>query len=186
MRTWRRDLTQLLGYGPIEPERIATAGRTRVVLLCAGLITAEQRHSFALPLPLGLAATTEWRRLTVTLGWFSPINAGSRLHRQARLCFSPPDDMLGGARRQADAAAAKMGTVQHEIFEGTRALAFSDGEAAQVHVDYRADAGQLEGPVRYGLAVSIEMAESVRADIHAQIRQALRAEVRSRSQVPAR
>lgn len=185
-QTSRRDLTQLLGYGPIEPGRIATAGRERAVLLGAGLINAEQRHSFLLPLPAGLAATTEWRRLTITLGWLSPINSRSRLHRQARLWFTPPDGNLGGTRQQADANAVKMGTVQHEVFEGQRALAFSDGATVQVHVDCRVDAGRLTDPVRYGLAVSIEMAETVKADIHDQVRQELRAEVRARSQVLTR
>lgn len=185
-QTSRRDLTQLLGYGPIDPERIATASRERAVLLGAGIINAEQRHSFSLPLPAGLAATTEWRRLTITLGWLSPINSRSRLHRQARLWFTAPEGNLGGTRQQADANAVKMGTVQHEVFEGQRGLAFSDGATCQVHVDCRVDAGRLTDPVRYGLAVSIEMAEAVKADIHHQVRQALRTEVRARSQVVAR
>jgi hypothetical protein len=67
-----------------------------------------------------------------------------------------------------------MGTLQHEIFGGRRALAFASGDAVQVNVDCRIDAGRVTTPVRYGLAVSIEMATTVRADIDAELRQALR------------
>jgi hypothetical protein len=185
-RRWRREVTQLIGYGRLQPDRVATAARHRVVLLGAGSITDKQRHTFSLPLPPGLATTTEWRRLTITLGWFSPINPRTRIHRQARLRFSPPEGHLGGERTEADANAARMGTLQHEIFEGRRALAFASGDAVQVNVDCRIDAGRVTTPIRYGLAVSIEMATTVRADIHAELRQALRAEVRTRAQVAPR
>ncbi len=158
-RSWRRDLTQLLGYGPVDPERLGTAATNRAVLIGAGTIAADGRNTFSLPLPAALAATTEWRRLTITLGWLSPIVSSSRVHRQARLWFSPPDGLFGGARQQADANAVKMGTVQHEVFEGDSALAFARGATAQVHVDCRADGGAMDEPVRYGLAVSIEMAQ---------------------------
>jgi hypothetical protein len=184
--TWRRDITQILGYGAVEPTRVATAARTRVVLLGAGSIIDKQRQTFRLPLPPALAASTEWRRLTITLGWFSSINPRSRQYRQARLRFSPPNGALGGDRSEADFNAVRMGTLQHEIFEGRRALAFTAGAAAEVHVDCRVDAGRLAAPVRYGLAVSIEMSTSVRVDIHAQVQQALRADVRARTQVAPR
>ena len=185
-RSARRDMTQVLGYGSVVPEHVATAARTRVVLLGAGSISAGQRNKFNLPLPAGLAATTEWRRLTITLGWISPINARSWVHRQARLRFNPPDGQLGAERTQADTYAARMGTLQHEIFEGRAALAFAAGDSVQVYVDCRVDAGRIAGPVRYGLAVSIEMAPTVRVDIHAQMQQGLRAEVRARAQVAPR
>jgi len=46
----RRDISQLLGYGAIDAERIVTAATNRVLLLGAGSITADQRQTFALPL----------------------------------------------------------------------------------------------------------------------------------------
>ncbi len=185
-RRARRELTQMLGYGAVDPTRVATAARTRVVLIGAGSIAANQRNTFVLPLPAGLAATTEWRRLTVTLAWLSPINPRSRKHRQARLWFSPPDQGLGVKRTQAVDFAARNGTLQHEILEGRNALAFAAGDSVRVEVDCKVDAGRLSAPVRFGLAVSIEMATSVHVDIHAQVQQGLRVEVRQRTQVAAR
>ena len=53
----RRDLSQLLGYGAVEPERVVSATTSRVLLLGAGSIGADQRHTFTLPLPPSLAVT---------------------------------------------------------------------------------------------------------------------------------
>lgn len=177
--TTRRDLSQILGYGAVDPTRVATASRTRVVLLGAGSISDAQRHRFFLPLPLSLASTTEWRRLTITLGWLSPVNTRTQRHRMARLHFQPPQDELGVRRAEADHHAVRHGTVQHEILEGRSAVAFAAGDGLNIDVDCRIDAGRIDTPVRYGLAVSLELATTVRIDVHAEVRQALRERVRA-------
>lgn len=176
--TERRDITQMLGYGAVDPRNVASASRTRVVLLGAGSITKDQRHQFRFPVPTALAATTDWRRLTVTLAWFSPVNTRSQRHRMARLSFQPPQDMLGVKRMQAQHQAVRRGTVQHEVLEGAAAVAFAVGDALTIDVDCRVDAGKLDAPVRYGIAVSLEVAATVQADVHAQVREQLRARVR--------
>lgn len=176
----RREITQLLGYGPVDPDRVASASRTRVMLLGAGSITDGERHSFRFPLPAALAATTAWRRLTITLGWLSPVNTRTQRHRMARLRFQPPQTQMGVTRRQANHDRVVRGTVQHEVLEGTDAVAFTAADALAIDVDCRVDVGKLERPVRYGLAASVEMATTVRADIHAQVRQQL--QVRQRQQ----
>ena len=180
----RRDLTQLLGYGAVDPERIATASRTRVVLLAAGSITGDQRHQFAFPVPQAVASTTEWRRLTITLGWLSPVNTRTQRHRMARLSFRPLQAELGVSRTDADYNAVRRGTIQHEILEGRAAVAFIANQRLAINVDCRIDAGRISAPIRYGLAVSLEMASTVRADVHAQIRQAL--QIQLREQIGAR
>ena len=176
----RRDLTQLLGYGAVDPARVATAARTRVVLLGAGSIMGNQRQQFAFPLPPSLRSTTDWRRLTITLGWLSPVNARSQRHRMARLLFQPPQDELGVARTDAHHSAARKGTIQHEILEGRAAIAFTNDQALAIEVDCRIDAGRISAPIRYGLAVSLELATTVRADVHAEIKQGLRVQLRDR------
>jgi hypothetical protein len=178
--TARRDLTQLLGYGAVDPARVATATRLRAVLIGAGSIAADQRHRFVFPLPLSLASTTDWRRLTVTLGWLSPVNTRSRRHRMARLSFQPPQSELGVTRTDADSNAVRKGTIQHEVLEGRAAVAFTDGQSLAVDVDCRIDAGTVDVPVRYGLAMSLELASTVRADIHAEIRQRLQVQLHER------
>jgi len=179
----RRELTRIMGYGPVRAERIATAERTRVVLLGAGSISKDQRHSYAFPLPPSLAATTEWRRLTITLAWLSPINVHSQKYRMARLWFTPSKDDLAVAPVEADANAVLKGTVQHQVLEGTAAAGYVAGSNLAIDVDCRVDAGSLPNPVRYGLAASLEVAASVAVDLHAEVRAQAQAAARTRAQV---
>lgn len=177
----RRQISQLLGYGAVDVDRVVSPSSTRVLLLGAGSISADQRHTFMLPLPPSLAATTEWRRLTITLGWISEVNTRTRRHRMARLAFHPPGQPLGVDRTEAEYWAARNGTVQHEILEGDRAVAFADGDALEINIDCRVDAGRLSAPVRYGLAATLEVAATIRADIHAEVRQQLQIRLRAQS-----
>jgi Subtilase family len=186
----RRELTRLLGYGPVHPERIATAERARVMLLGAGSISKNQRHSFQFPLPADLSASTEWRRLTITLGWISPVSVRTQKYRMARLRFAAPRDDLAIAPVEADANAITKGTIQHQVLEGSSVAAFARGTNLSIDVDCRGELERFPGPVRYGLAASLEVSPEVQIDVHAQVRNSLQTEVRERAraqaQVPAR
>lgn len=174
----RRELTRLMGYGPLRPERLATAEGHRVLLVGAGTIGKDKRHAFRLPLPDALSATREWRRLTITLAWLSPVNVRAQKYRMARLRFSDPRDQLGVAPVEADHNAVLKGTVQHQVFEGTDVVAFVSGSDLVIDVDCRVDAGPLPSPVRYGLAASLEVAAATRIEVHQQVRERLRQAVR--------
>ncbi|MCY4458723.1 MAG: S8 family peptidase [Acidimicrobiaceae bacterium] len=180
----RQQLTQILGYGIVRSARAISAEKNRVVLLGAGSIVCDQRHTFRFPLPDSLSASTEWRRLTITLGWLSPVDVRSQKYRMARLWFSPPCDDLNVKRTEAYHHAVRNGTVQHEVLEGTDATTYVKGTELSIAVDCRSDAGKLRSSVRYGLAVSLEVGPQVRSDIYNQIRSRLRAQVRDR--VPVR
>lgn len=184
----RRELTRLLGYGPVREERLASADRVRVVLLGAGSINKDQRYTYRFPLPRSLSAARDWRRLTITLGWISPINVRSQKYRMARLYFTPPLDELALRPVEADHAAVLKGTVQHQVLEGEEAVAFVDGTDLVIDIDCRADAGSFPSPVRFGLAASLEVAANVQIDVHAEVLSTLRQEVRqrARAQVPTR
>ena len=69
--------------------------------------------------------------------------------------------VLAPSRQNADWQTVKRGTVQHEVFEGQRAEPFIDGEVIEIKVNCREDAGKIQNPVAYGLAVSLEVAEGV-------------------------
>ena len=174
----RRTASPLLGYGPIDPERSVSARTNRALLLGANSITAGQRHTFSFPLPPSLAATTDWRRLTISLAWLSPVNTRSRRHRLARLSFDPPCETVGAERVNADWQASRKGTLQHEILEGDAALAFAAGSALVINVDCRID-GAADTPVRYGIAATLELGATVQTDIHNEIRQQLQTRLRA-------
>jgi hypothetical protein len=59
-------------------------------------------------------------------------------------------------------------------------------QSLTIDVDCRIDGGRIDAPVRYGIAVSLEVATSVRADIHAETSQALQVQVRDRLAAQAR
>ncbi|WP_235718542.1 hypothetical protein [Mycolicibacterium goodii] len=71
--------------------------------------------------------------------------------------------------------------MQHEILEGQRAVAFATGDALEINVDCRVDAGRLAAPVRYGLAATLEVAPTIRIDIHHEVRQQLQIRLRTRT-----
>lgn len=179
----RAQLTQLLGYGPVDVARLGTADRVRAVLIGTGAIGKDKRHTFEFPLPPSLSTTTWWRRLTITLAWLSPINCRSQRHRMARLSFTPPDQDLRVTRTDGEWHAVRRGTVQHEVLEGEEAVVFDDGKTMTIHVDCRVDAGSLAGQVvRYALVASIEVREEVVIDLHEEVATRLRARIRPRAQ----
>lgn len=181
----RRGITQLIGYGPVDNERLGAAASNRAVLIGAGSISADQRHQLAFPIPAALARTTDWRRLTLTLAWISPTNPRTLKHRMARLSFDGHTKDRGLGREEGEANTVKKGTVQHEVFEGARAWPFLQGDTLAVDVDCKVD-GDLERPVRYALVASLEVRTTVQADIHAQVRQTLREQVQQRLTARAR
>jgi hypothetical protein len=135
-----------------------------------GQLYDGEAHVFSLPLPPSLGSRPEWRRLTVTLAWLSPISASIQKYRNASLWFEMSNNGLAPTRSDADWRAVRRGTVQHEVFEGQRAEPFIDGEVIEIKVNCREDAGKIQNPVAYGLAVSLEVAEGVDIAVYNEIR----------------
>jgi hypothetical protein len=88
---------------------------------------------------------------------------------------------FGGGRLESDNNMARKGSCQHEIFEGTSALAFDDGDAWTIDIDCRDDALPSISPIRYGLVVSVEVAPTTSELIHDEIRDGLRVRQRARA-----
>ena len=176
---------RLLGYGEVEPARSLAGTEKRVLLLGWDSISADEGHEYLLPLPPSLASVRYKRRLTVTLGWISPVNLRHRAYRQAALFLDLPAprlrEALGLGTAEVDRNDSARGTIQHMVFEGDDAIPFVDGAEMMLKVNCRADAGKLETSVRYALAVTLEVADPVQVDIHSEILQ----RVRARARVPA-
>jgi hypothetical protein len=120
-----------------------------------------------------------WRRVTVTLAGLSPINPRSQRYRVARLHVVPPTGQIGVARLDVPYYAPGNGTVQHEVLEGERAVAFQSGDDLEISVECFVDAGNATPPVRFGIVVTVEVAEGVIIDIHSEVQEQLRARVRA-------
>ena len=163
-------ISRWLGYGVPNYNRVLACTEQRATLLGFGQLSDGKAHLFSLPLPASLGARREWRRLTVTLAWMSPIAASTQRYRSAGLWFELAGNALALKRAEVDNIASRRGTVQHEIFEGDKAVAITDDATLTIKVNCRKDASKIQEPVAYGLAVSLEVAEGVNIAIYEEIR----------------
>jgi len=193
-------ISQWMGYGVPQVDRVLDCTEQRATALGFGELSDGEAQVFSLPLPPSLGSRREWRRLTVTLAWLSPISANTQKYRTASLWFEgvdgqtmrqgtdqhelfkdqgiePSNDQdiitiknLTGDRRDANWQAVRRGTVQHEVFEGREAVPFVDGDVIKIKVNCREDAGKIQNSVAYGLAVSLEVAEGVDIAVYNEIR----------------
>lgn len=175
-RTFRDYVGRFLGYGSANMAKVMVCTDQRVTVLGVGELDDGEGQEFLLPLPPSLSAVTEKRRLTVTLAWLTPVNSMRQNYRIAHLWFSPKNN-LATYRICADNDAAQRGTVQHEVLESAKAVDFQDGETIAIKVNCRADAGDIPEPIRYALAVTLEVAEGIDIPIYQEVRDRLRIRV---------
>lgn len=161
-RNFKEYVGRFIGYGLVDLARVMTCTEERVTVLGFGKLDDGEGAEFAFPLPPSLSEGQHRRRLTVTLAWLSPVNVTRLKYRVAHLWFGAKNT-VATKRLFADFRAVQRGTLQHEVFEGDRATVFQDGDSVTVKVNCRADAGDVPEPIRYGLAVTLEIAASVPA-----------------------
>lgn len=172
-RFFKKTVARHIGFGIPDIGRVLECTAQRATAIGYGEIRKDEKHDFRFPLPPSLSGLNEMRRLTITLAWFSPINADNRKYRKANLSFEPKDikSIIGVERINADGQQVKNGTVQHEVLEGKEVVAYQDDEFLNISVICREDAGGLDKEVQYGLAVTLETAEGVGIPIYEEIRE---------------
>jgi hypothetical protein len=175
-------LARLLGFGPIEVTDVAECTATRVTAVGGGVLRANAGAEHRFPLPPSLSGKRGWRRLTVTLAWFTPVNPLSHRWRKAHLWFEAPKSKLKVGRVGPDWQAAQRGTLQHDTFQGESASAFVDGDDIVVRVSCREDAPGLDHQVPYALAVTLEVADQLGVDVYAEVRERVRQRLQVRAQ----
>ena len=171
-RQFKEYITRLMGYGMIDHARVSECSAHRVTAMGGGLLQNDQAHIHRFPLPPSLSGPRCWRRLSLTLAWITPVNAFHQSWRRAHIWFEAPlkpHNTLQVERKGADARAVQRGTVQHEIMEGNKAVAFVDGDNLEIQVNCRSDAGALEDAVPYALAATLEVAEDLGVDIYNEV-----------------
>ncbi len=163
---------RLMGYGLAEPDRVMICTDQRVTVLGCGEIGADEAYVFRLPLPPILSGGTDPRRMVTTLSWFSPINPQHRNYRRAQLRFRMGRE-LASETVGVPSPWFLRGTVQHEVLSGRGAEVINDGDEVEIRVECRADAGELDDRIRYALAVTLELPESLNVQIYDEIRDRL-------------
>lgn len=170
----KRAVARFLGYGIADHKRVEMCAAQRATVIGCGVLSQDQAHEYSFPLPIELSGRTDWRRLTITLAWLTPVNHRHRAYRQAKLSFSPPTSELALERQQADGRQVQSGTVQHEILEGDRARAFQDGDVLRIRVSAQGDNQQnFDHEVPYGLVVTLEVDEACGLPIYQRVREKL-------------
>ena len=177
-------ISQWIGYGVPDVTRLVECTQQRATVLGFGQLNDGKGHVFQLPLPPSLGSKTDWRRLTITLGWITPIRPTTQKYRCADLWFSLPDRRLTSQRTHADHHAVRRGTVQHEVFEGQDALAISGGDTLTIKINCRKDAYRIPKSVPYGLAVSLEVAEGSAIPVYEEVQTRIRPDVEIRPRSP--
>lgn len=167
---FREFASRFYGFGLVSPEKIKSCTFERATLLGCGHLQKDKAHMYSLPLPPGLSGRREWRRMTVTLAWATPINVEQQKYRKAALWFEFDKEALRIKPREADARTVQRGTIQHEVFEGDDAVAYLDGSKVQLKVNCREDATRLREVVPYSLVVSLEVASGSQIAVYDEVR----------------
>lgn len=168
-RMKKRSISHWIGYGIPDVERVKECTQQRVTLIGHGTIKQNQEVVFDYPLPQCLQSKTCKKRLTITLSWFTPINPGSKIYRKARLSFSPKGNEITDQRQEADNNAVKHGTIQHEIFEGKKAIPYLENKNIEIVVSCGKEENMSED-IPYVLIATLEVAPEENLPLYNQIK----------------
>ena len=138
----------------------------------------DQSNKFKFPLPKSLELNNEWHRLSVSLAYLSPISPRIQKYRTASLWFELDDTSLFPDKIGTGAYPARRGTVQHEVFEGSIHQRYNELNL-NITVNCKSDAGKIEYPINYGLAVTLQVADDANLSLYSEIYDNLGSTVRT-------
>ncbi len=166
----KNKISQWIGYGSPDVLKVMGCHEQRITLIGFGQLSDQEANIFHVPLPPSLSGQRDKRKLTITLAYLSPIAVSTQKYRVASLWYEITNDPLGFTRTEADWRSVRRGTVQHEIFEGEEARPFTEDDTLDIKVNCRKDAGRIDRPIRYGIIVTLEVAQGVDIAIYDEIR----------------
>lgn len=177
------NISRFMGFGIPNTLEALECATNRATLVGYGALAPDHAHSYRIPLPASLERVTDPRALTITLAWFSPVKSGHQSYRCVKLeaLADTPLEAMGVERKavaQPADASVKKGTVFHESYHGARAVPFLDDGHLSLKVWCKEDAGGVEDPIRYGIAITIEAENAI--PIYEEIEQRLRVAPRPR------
>lgn len=165
-----KQISRWLGYGIPNISRVEECARNRVTLIGTGRLKKEEGHIFTLPLPVDISSKVIKRRLVITLAYFSPVEANKQAYRGAKLWFDVlGNEQLAPSRENTEWQAVQKGTLQHEIFEGERALVWNNDKEIQIKVNCKEDAGKFKNAIPYCIFVTFEVAEGQNIDVYTNV-----------------
>jgi len=155
-----------LGNGIPNISKVLECARNRATLIGYGALEKEKAHVYHLPLPFDFSSRRFFRKLTVTLSYFTPIESTKQRYRSSQMWFSIENNTLAPSRVNTDDKAVMRGTIQHEVFYGEKAIFWDTDDSIKIKVNCKEDAGKFSNPIDYGLLVTFEVAEGIDTDIY--------------------
>ena len=185
----KRFVSKSIGYGKANFSRLYNCNPQRVTAITANNIEKDEMHTYRFPMPKNLIGKKRKFKLTMTLAWFSPINYNNSKYRRAKLWIDCAQDetfksMVSNAKIEADIKNSLRGTVQHLIYEDSKALAYVEGTDLIIKVNCLSEDGRKLGGVNYGLAITLEIKDDNQINIYEEIkdRMVIQEKVRTRVQ----
>ena len=174
----RDNMTRVLGHGVLDVNRAVECTAERATLIGYGQLVAGEASLYKMPLPSGLDVSREYRAVTVTVAWFSPINPRHQGYRIIALEADPGGDKnysLGVERspNQPSHHAIRKGTVFHNRHEGSKAAAYVDDGNLLLRISAKARAGEFDGTIPYAIAVSMEVGIESSIQVYDEVRAAI-------------
>lgn len=159
------------GYGALTRHLSQGCAENEATLLFVGSLGANEMCDLLLPMPDGLQKRGV-KRITATLAWLSPVNWRHRQYRRAALSFAKPQGMTAlDTALDVGSDVVKRGTLQHSVWEVTRAVPFGQGQHLQLTVQCAEQAGGLAGgQVDFAVAVTLWVAPELEVDVYQQVR----------------
>lgn len=165
-----KQISRWLGYGIPNVSRVEECAKNRVTLIGTGSLKKDEGNIFTLPLPVDISSKVIKRRLVVTLAYFSPVEVNKQAYRSAKLWFDVVgNEQLASNRENTEWQAVQKGTLQHEIFEGEKALIWNDDKEIQIKVNCKEDAGNIKKAIPYCIFVTFEVAEGQNIDVYSKV-----------------
>jgi hypothetical protein len=87
----KANVQRTFGFGIPDVEDVLGCIVSRATVWGEGLVGENEAKVFSFPLPLSLSGVSGLRKLSVTLAWFTPVQAGRRAYRGVRLKVKEPD-----------------------------------------------------------------------------------------------
>ena len=186
----KQEVARRFGHGTLDGELMAAAPALGTTLVSVGTVRKDRAATFDLPLPASLSGDSVHRSLFVTVAWFSPVDASRARYRLAALEAvasegGHADDweedrgwMLAMKGTELAVPMIKRGTVwsRRLVPERVRVPVYGDEDSVGIHVQCRDASGGGLSPdddIRFAIAVTLELADTVRYDVHEEVRQRL-------------
>ena len=177
LRNW---VTKWLGYGMPDINKVLHCTSQRATLLGCGQLTKRRGSSIYFTSSSFIKCSTSIAKtdcdfsMAFSNSFLLPkdiarLNSGL-IFEGGNKSREKLENKLKVKGIDVDGDATRRGTLQHEIFEGDRAVPIGTDDTLMIKVNCRKDARQSKENVPYGLVVSLEVAEGVDIPVYDEIK----------------